>query len=93
LIPIVDGFVPFGNDGFLHQEEQLHEGIFALECTFCFSDRPELAVETFDDVGCVHDPPNLAIVLEIAAQARPILIHLVEYSLQPSLRRKNGRMS
>jgi len=34
LVPVVDRFIPFGNDGLLYQEQQLHQRILTLEGTF-----------------------------------------------------------
>ena len=31
-------------------------------------------MKTFDDIGGVHDPPNLLVVLKIAAEPRPVLL-------------------
>lgn len=75
----MDWLIPFGNDGLLHQEQELHQRVLALEGAFRFSDRSQLSVEAFNDIGCVHDPPDFLVVLKIAAQTGPVLLPGFDY--------------
>lgn len=49
----------------LRQEQQLHERFFGLERALRFGDGAQLSVKDLDDVGRVHDPSYVTVVLEV----------------------------
>jgi len=64
--------VPFSSDIFLNQIEQFHQGIIRTECSFGLCHFSELAMKSFDDIGCVDDLSDSRVILEILTEPFPI---------------------
>ena len=63
--PILSATGPLLSDVHGCKVKHLKQAVIAGEYRFAFGNLPELAIETFDGVGCVDELPNLAWILEI----------------------------
>jgi len=69
----MDSTGPFLHHILSHQVQHFHQGIVIREDCFAFGHLPQLAMVTFDDIGCVDDFTDLRRVFEESGQLRPIV--------------------